>query len=48
MNAEVKTAFTKNTVSVEGAASYAGINYNVYVYDMAEAVTTPNTYKITL
>ena len=48
MNAEVKTAFTKNTVSVEGAAGYTGINYNVYVYDMAEAVTTPNTYKITL
>lgn len=48
MNAEVKTAFTKNTVSVEGANSYAGVNYNVYVYDMAEAVTTPNTYKITL
>ena len=48
MNAEVKTAFTKNTVTVEGAASYNGIEYNVYVYDMAEAVTTPNTYKVTL
>ena len=48
MNAEVKTAFTKNTVSVEGAAGYTGVNYNVYVYDLAEAVTTPNTYKITL
>ena len=48
MNAEVKTAFTKNTVTVEGAASYQGIEYNVYVYDMAEAVETPNTYKVTL
>ena len=48
MNAEVKTAFTKNTVTVEGAASYSGIEYNVYVYDMAEAVETPNTYKVTL
>ena len=48
MNAEVKTAFTKNTVTVEGAASYNGIEYNVYVYNMAEAVTTPNTYKVTL
>ena len=48
MNAEVKTAFTKNTVSVEGANAYSGINYNVYVYDLAEAVTTPNTYTIKL
>ena len=48
MNAEIKTAFTKNTVSVEGAASYQGIDYNVYVYDMAAAVETPNTYKVTL
>ena len=48
MSAEIKTAFTKNTVTVEGAASYQGIEYNVYVYDMAEAVETPNTYKVTL
>lgn len=48
MNAEVKTAFTKNVVSVEGANSYTAVEYNVYVYDMANAVTTANTYKVTL
>lgn len=48
MNAEIKTAFTKSVVSVEGAQSYQGIDYNVYVYDMASPVTTPNTYKVTL
>ena len=32
---DVKTAFTKSTVSVEGANSYSGINYKVYVTDFA-------------
>ena len=48
MNAEVKTAFTKSVVQVEGADSYTAVDYNVYVYDMASAVDTANTYKVTL
>ena len=48
MNAEIKTAFTKYTVDVEGANGYTAISYKVYVMDMAEAATVANTYKITL
>ena len=48
MNAEVKTAFTKSVVSVEGANGYDGIDYKVYVFDMANANDTANTYKVTI
>lgn len=48
MNAEIKTAFTKDTVSVEGANGYTAIDYKVYVMDLAAANTTANTYKVTL
>ena len=48
LNAEIKSAFTKYTVSVEGANGYAGIGYKVYVLDRAAAVTEANTFKITI
>ena len=48
MNAEVKTAFTKYDVTVEGADSYTGIAYKVYVCDMADPNDTTNTYKVTI
>lgn len=48
MNAEIKTAFTKHTVPVEGVNSYAGVDYKVYVMDMANANDSANTYKVTI
>ena len=48
MSAEIKTAFTKYTVDVEGADSYTAQSYKVYVMDLASANDTANTYKITL
>lgn len=48
MNAEVKTAFTKTVVSIEGANGYQAIDYKVYVMDMANANDTANTYKVTI
>lgn len=48
MNAEVKSAFTKQVVSVEGADGYTAIDYKVYVFDMANANNTANTYKVTI
>ena len=48
MNAEVKTAFTKTVVSVEGANGYQAIDYKVYVMDMANANDVANTYKVTI
>lgn len=48
MNAEIKTAFTRSVVSVEGADGYSGIDYKVYVMDMANANDTANSYKVTI
>ena len=48
MNAEIKTAFTKYTVDVEGANGYTAISYKVYVMDRATAADAANTYTITL
>ena len=48
LNAEIKSAFTKYTVSVEGANGYEGIDYKVYVLDRALATTEANTFKITI
>lgn len=45
---DVKTAFTKSTVSVEGANSYSGINYKVYVTDFANPTDAANTYTVTI
>ena len=47
-DAQVNSAFTLMTVSVEGASAGYAKNYKVFVKDWAEAVTTANTYKVTL
>lgn len=48
MNAEIKTAFKMQTVDVEGAEGYTAASYKVYVYDLAEAIVTPNSYTVTI
>ena len=48
MNAEIKSAFTMSTASVEGAGGYNAIDYKVYVMDMANANDAANTYKVTI
>lgn len=48
LNAEVSSAFTKSTLSVEGLNNFQGINYKVYVTDFAEAVAKANTYRVTI
>lgn len=48
MSAEIKTAFAKYTIDVEGANGYTAASYKVYVMDLAAANDTANTYKITL
>lgn len=46
LNAEIKSAFTKSTVTVAGAGSDAGIAYKVYSTDFAGPVTKPNSYAV--
>jgi len=48
MNAEVKDIFVKSTVDVEGANSYAGVEYNVYTYVPVAPYSKAVTYKVTL
>lgn len=48
LGAQVKSAFTKSTVNVEGANGYTAKEYKVYVTDFAEAVKTANTYNVTI
>lgn len=40
--------FTKSTVSVEGANSFAGTNYKVYSYQMATPAAATMTFKVTI
>lgn len=48
MNAEIKSGFTKNTVSVEGANGYTAKDYKVYIMDYAKANDKANTYSVTI
>lgn len=48
LNAEIKGAFTKSTLTVAGAGSDAGIEYKVYKTDFAEAVAKANSYTVTI
>lgn len=48
LSAEVKSAFVKSTLSVEGANAYTGADYKVYVSEFAEAVQKANTYNVTI
>lgn len=46
LNAEIKSAFTKSSVTVTGAGADAGIAYKVYVTDFAEPVAKANSYTV--
>lgn len=46
LNAEIKSAFTKSSVTVNGAGADAGIAYKVYVTDFAEPVAKANSYIV--
>lgn len=46
LNAEIKSAFNKSTVTVAGAGSDAGIAYKVYVTDFADPVAKANSYTV--
>lgn len=46
MNAEIKSSFSKTTVSVEGANGATAIDYKVYTMDFANANDTANTYAV--
>ena len=48
LNADITSAFSKTTVSVEGAAGYTAIEYKVYTQDFATANDTANTYSVTI
>lgn len=48
LNAEIKGAFTKSVVQVEGANGYAAKDYKVYRTDFAEALGKANTYTVTI
>lgn len=48
MNAEILSAFTASSATVEGANGYEAINYRVYVQLLANANDTANTYKVTI
>lgn len=48
LNAEIKSSFTKQTVSVTGANDYNSIDYKVYYLDYANPNDTQNTYKVTI
>ena len=46
LNAEIKSAFTKSSVTVAGAGADTGIAYKVYVTDFAEPVAKANSYTV--
>lgn len=50
MNAEIKSSFTKSTMTIAGAGSDAGIEYKVYITDFAEPIAAgkANTYTVTI
>lgn len=46
LNAEIKSAFTKTTLTVAGAGANAGIEYKVYTTDFADPVAKANSYTV--
>ena len=46
LNAEIKSAFTKSSVTVAGSGVDTGIAYKVYVTDFAEPVAKANSYTV--
>lgn len=48
LNAEIKSAFAKSTIAVEGANGATAIDYKVYVTDFAGPVEKANSYTVTI
>ena len=46
LHAEIKSAFTKSSITVAGAGADTGIAYKVYVTDFAEPVAKSNSYTV--
>lgn len=46
LNAEIKSAFTKSIVQVEGANGYMAVDYKVYVTDFAGPLDKANSYTV--
>ena len=46
LNADVKSAFIKTTVSVEGVNGYSAINYKVYTYTPVNPFDSSVTYEV--
>jgi hypothetical protein len=46
LNAEIKAAFTKSIMSIEGANGFAGIDYKVYITDFAAPLKESNSYTV--
>ena len=46
LNAEIKSAFTKSSITVAGAGADTGIAYKVYVTSFAEPVAESNSYTV--
>lgn len=46
LNAEIKSAFTMNTVKVAGANEYAPQDYRVYITDFAAPLEKANSYTV--
>lgn len=46
LNAEIKSAFTKTTLTVAGAGADDGIEYKVYTTDFADPVAKANSYTV--
>lgn len=48
LNAEIKSAFAKSTIAVEGANGATAIDYKVYTIDFADPIAKANSYTITI
>lgn len=46
LNAEIKSAFTKSIVQVDGANGYMAVDYKVYVKDFADPLDMANSYTV--
>lgn len=48
MNAEIVSAFKKETITVAGAENDAGISYKVFTTEFAAPLESANSYKVTI
>ncbi|MCI6761669.1 MAG: hypothetical protein MR599_02100 [Lactobacillus johnsonii] len=48
LNAEIVSAFKKETITVAGAGNDTGINYKVFTTEFAAPLESENSYKVTI